>query len=297
MSKGTKTPKPREEWVIQKGAHEAIVGNELWEAVEVRRKEIQKYIKAGKGNSKGAYSTHLLTGLILCQECGANFTMNTSKARGRVRQYYRCSYHWKRGDAVCTNGRGVKKEVVEDTVLDLLKEKLLTKETIEDLLQDVRAELREQQSSPDNQVEELQKQIRRVEKETENLTAAVKVGGPIEQLVRELQACGERKVHLEAEKHQMEASLQPIELEDVTAREIKEGIENLRNTLEYATAAERRVLLSENIKSILVPEKGPALLEADPEGLLSNTFYIKVVTPREVLRKIKRRGKVYRLDV
>ena len=51
------------------------------------------------------------------------------------------------------------------------------------------------------------------------------------------------------------------------------------------------------VARIDVSQEGKPLLEVNPEGLLSSVGCIKVVTPREVLRKIKLRGKVYRLDV
>jgi hypothetical protein len=153
VQKGTKTSKPREEWIIQKGAHEVIVDDDLWERVQAKLAGNLRRTKNGRGTLWTPRSPHLLTGLLRCKECGANFHMNTIKARGTVRQYYRCGYHSKRGNAVCANSRCVKRESIEGEVLDLLREQLLIPETVHALLDDVRAHLRDPEKRYSEQTE------------------------------------------------------------------------------------------------------------------------------------------------
>ena len=49
VQRGTKVPKPREEWIVTENAHEAIIGKELWDAVQEQRGRIRMSVEKGKG--------------------------------------------------------------------------------------------------------------------------------------------------------------------------------------------------------------------------------------------------------
>ena len=57
---------------------------------------------------------------------------------------------------------------------------------------------------------------------------------------------------------------------EVGRDEIEAALSDLRSTLDYATPEEQKALVQEHIREIRVPEKGLALLETDPTGLLSS---------------------------
>jgi hypothetical protein len=68
-------------------------------------------------------------------------------------------------------------------------------------------------------------------------------------------------------------------LEEISPIDVAEAIRILRSTLEFATPIERKALRKEHVTEIRVRRKGPALLEANPAGLLR---CIEMVTPRGV---------------
>ena len=51
----------------------------------------------------------------------------------------------------------------------------------------------------------------------------------------------------------------------------------LQGTLEYAEPAERKEMLREHIRVVNVPKTGPALLETNPEWLLSSLDGLRVI--------------------
>ena len=284
IRKGTKKPKPRAEWIIKENAHEALISPELWQAVEDRRGQIKKFIEDGKSNHRTYRSPHLLTEVLRCAECGGNLhitTIRTRRSPGREWRYYRCSTHVNRGSSVCTNGRSVRKETVEGRVLEILVQRLLHPDNLERLIQDVREGLEAHQDDTPDRTCRIQTAIQKADTEITNLTNAIKAGGPIDRLVAELKTCQERRGHLEAELKEIQRHV-PEKLPNITQEEIVEAVEDLKSTLEYATPEERKDLISLNIRSITVPNKGKALLEPNPEGLLEKLFSVEMVTPRGV---------------
>ena len=82
--------------VRHKQAHEPIVPQELWDKAQAMMAQGRQ---AGRGVAKirgrrTIYSEHLLTGILTCGECGANFFYSPTAA-GRA--HYRCGWNQRRG--------------------------------------------------------------------------------------------------------------------------------------------------------------------------------------------------------
>ena len=268
VQRGSKVPKPRKDWVIAENAHEAIVDDELWGAVQRRRRQVSQHIRAG-GARRILHTRHLLTGLLKCDECGGNFIMSSRRRNGRTNGRYRCSHHSNRGSAVCANSRVVGQNLIEGAVLDAVSEELLTKDVIEAVIEECKAQAEQEVLPEAGRLTELQREIGRFEKEIANLTLAIRAGGPIEELVADLKGRKARKRDLEQEVEEIESS-EVVDLADVGWEDVEDGIRNLRDTLKEATVQEKRDLLQENISMIRVPRKGNALLEANPAGLFQH---------------------------
>lgn len=106
--------------VIAEGKHAPIIGKDLWDKVQARKKQVsQKPQVHGKG-------TNLLTGIIRCPQCGAPMaasnTTNTLKdgTKKRIR-YYSCSNFRNKGSKVCS-ANSVRAEVIEKYVMDQIIE-------------------------------------------------------------------------------------------------------------------------------------------------------------------------------
>jgi site-specific DNA recombinase len=126
---GTRNPqfKPREEWIYIEGGMPAIIDKETFNKVQVRLAFNKK--NAGYFKTKRVY---MLSGLIKCGECGAPMYGNSHIDGRHGTEYlnYECS-----GNAykkICQS-RGIRKESIENYVLDQLQEKLFTQGSIKKL--------------------------------------------------------------------------------------------------------------------------------------------------------------------
>ena len=119
---------PPEEWIVAEVPELRIVDHALWQAVKHRQGEITvqyatmvEATQSARANRlNGAHRPrHLLSGLLECGVCGGPYSM-----RGQDR--YGCSNHIMTG--TCSNGRGIRRSVIEERVLAGLKDRLMAPE-------------------------------------------------------------------------------------------------------------------------------------------------------------------------
>ena len=272
--KKTYRHRPREEWVILEDAHPAIVDAELWEAVEaIRNRKVR--LKSQKGGDRTAFSSYLLTGLVKCAECGGNFVVQKQwgASRARPHHYYRCSYHNRRGNAVCTNSTGLHRDRLENAVLDLLQQEVLTKETVQMIVEGVKeAWNTHQQEGPDKELKQTERELRKIDKELTHLVQAIKTTGISETLKDELERCEKRKAALQHSRQELQQN-QPQTFSPPTEGEIKAALSNLSQVLESGTLQDRKAMMEENIEEIVVQLTGETILKVNPAGLLSLPDY------------------------
>ena len=267
--KRTKRVRPREEWKIKKDAHEAIVDTELWENVQQARKR-QKALAMHKGGDRTATSSYLLTGIIKCTECGGNFLAHRHKGKNpnRLFYYYRCSYHNRRGNAVCTNKIGVRLDRLEGAVLDLFKEEILTKKNVAGLVKGFQKAWKEmEQDNPDQDLKCIEQDLKKTDRELANLVQAIKSMGFSEALRDELESGEQRKATLEHTKLALQQR-RPQALFQPSEQVIAAALGNLSEVLESGKPRHRKVILEDNIEEILIDTTGKALLKVNPAGLL-----------------------------
>ncbi|BBL75477.1 resolvase [Methylomagnum ishizawai] len=106
-----------------------IVPDALWRKVQARlaRNEARgAAISAGiqARRQGGASVRHLFSGLLFCAECGHPFV---TVGNG----YYGCSGHKYRGSAVCRTARSVRRKIVEDRLLEHIRQDIPTQEGFE----------------------------------------------------------------------------------------------------------------------------------------------------------------------
>jgi len=116
---------PAKEWTLTAVPDLRIVTEGLWQSVKLRQGMIEadprvKAIKATRFWEKRR-KVHLLTGLLKCGCCGGGFA-----AVGK--DYLACSAAKKL--RTCTQSKSIKREVLEEAVLDLLRNKLMQPEAV-----------------------------------------------------------------------------------------------------------------------------------------------------------------------
>lgn len=129
--------KPDADWVVQEDDSLRIVPEALWDQVRVRRQEVRRSWPGGKGRrgfsrEQGGrerhFPTHLLSGSMVCGQCGATIAQVSGKAGG----YYGCLGAAK---GACDNKMLVRRKLAETIVLKAVREQLSRAEHIRYLLE------------------------------------------------------------------------------------------------------------------------------------------------------------------
>lgn len=115
---------PPEDWVIEDVPHLRIIDDALWQRVKDRQdnvREVMNFAAAERGPLRRDLARRpkfLLSGLIKCDCCGANYTL-INKTR------YGCASSRNKGLAVCANRTTIGRDEVEARVLDGLRDRLM----------------------------------------------------------------------------------------------------------------------------------------------------------------------------
>ncbi|MEX0300792.1 MAG: recombinase family protein [Leisingera sp.] len=120
------------EWIVTEVSDLRIVPDSLWGAVKARQNEIDteprvKAIKASKFWEKRR-KLHLLTRLAFCGECGGPLA-------SVGRDYLACSAARKLG--TCSHKKSVRRGVLEETVLNLLRSRLMQPDAVAEFIASV----------------------------------------------------------------------------------------------------------------------------------------------------------------
>lgn len=127
-------PRPKSEWIIHEIPELAIVDASTWRRVQSRLNERQNLF----GGGKGGRATYLLSGIMRCGICGGAFAIATNNP---VR--YACSTRRSAGNAACTNGLRVARDLAEEKILAPVVDELLSDKAIEIGVREIRRLSRE----------------------------------------------------------------------------------------------------------------------------------------------------------
>ena len=160
----------RQEWIEVEMPELRIVPQPLWEQVQGRMTgRANAALRAACRQAAGRPGRYLLSGLLKCAQCGANYIVAD-------RYRYACASFLNRGEAVCRNNRRVARRVLENTLLRGIREDLFSEEGFAFFRQEVRRVLAERRKETCTQADRVQTDLRRVEAEIVNVLRAIKAG-------------------------------------------------------------------------------------------------------------------------
>lgn len=118
--------RPEREWVRQQDEAWRIVSDELWHAAQAARgRRNERHVRDGRGRivrtaieEKAARRKRLLSGFLICGECGGSYHALTGGAM------WGCSWHRNRGSEVCKNAVRVPQALLETAVMGVVREAL-----------------------------------------------------------------------------------------------------------------------------------------------------------------------------
>jgi site-specific DNA recombinase len=161
---------PREEWVTKEVPELRIIDQPLWDAVKARQTA-----NAVEGDGIGMWDRrrprHLLSGLMVCGECGGGYSKVAQSRFG-------CSSARNKGESVCRNKRTTTCDAVDNVVLHGLQEHLMAPELValfcEEYLREVNRLRREAEASLDD----MKIALAKVQREQARFIEAIREGAP-----------------------------------------------------------------------------------------------------------------------
>jgi site-specific DNA recombinase len=149
------------------GAHEAIIGKDTWDTVQV--------LIAGRRTDpprRRSKSEALLQGVVLCAACGSAMTAKYSKKKGRKYWYYTCMKLVKGGAAACP-GSSVPARVIEANVVEQIRAIGRDPALLEEVVRQMECELEEKRPVLEARLREVESQHATFEAERNSLVGAV----------------------------------------------------------------------------------------------------------------------------
>ncbi len=160
---------PGEERFTVEGKHPAIISEKQFNL-------IQDLIGSRSFNSnhpRRTASQYLLSGLLYCGQCGK--ALQGGSAKSGQYHYYSCYNYLRRGKTVC-DSKMISTEGIERTVVNKLKEHVLTPKNLTKLLTTVNNELAKVKSTHVKEINSLEKQILRKQAKLDRLYDALESG-------------------------------------------------------------------------------------------------------------------------
>ncbi len=185
---------PEDQWIIKETPHLRIIDDELWDRVQARLNSIRESAPVSKARKTRFWehrrARHLLTGLMVCAECGGPMI-----AAGK--DYMACDHA--RNQGTCSNKRGIKRDRIEETVLEALKTNLMQPNLVEEFIRAFHAEVNRLERERNASQEQTAKAFERIGRQLDGLYEAIADGLRTQGLKAKLEELEQRKSDLETQ--------------------------------------------------------------------------------------------------
>lgn len=203
---------------MHRDTHEAMIMEEEAETLLERR------TRDAQTRRRYRHNTYLLSGLLRCG-CGA--------ALDGEGGYYRCHDRW--------GGRSIKQESIEQAVLKVLGEELLTPHALQTLKAEVEKASSETEQQRDGGRVRLQQELRTATREIDELVGLLSKVTHQRPLLERLDAMEARRTQIEQDLAPLQAP--PALLTKWDEAEIRQFLEEYRENLDVGEADQKKALL------------------------------------------------------
>ena len=225
------------------GGIPAIISEDDFHRVQLKMKERQH--KAAKFSAKQEY---LLSGKIICGECGNPYAGNSRKPRHDHPLYvsYKCTRRNQR-EKNCTNPE-INRDKLERLVLEKLTTVLFNPDVIPDIVRVYNDHVASKSGSARERLNALKSQIKDVERKINNaVNLMIETGSPA--LKNKLGELEETKEKLLFELNDVESSLKHDEFSEEKIRKLFSKAEH---QLKNGTLANRRMIIDQYIDKVVI---------------------------------------------
>ncbi|HVS08810.1 MAG TPA: recombinase family protein [Planctomycetota bacterium] len=248
-------PNPPEEWVIEEVPELRIVDDDLWAQAKARQKATRSVVveKSSVRSERARRPVYLFSGLLGCGACGGGYVLVGAR-------HYGCANARNRG--TCTNRLTIRRDVLEATVLDGLREHLMHPDLVAEYVAEYQREWNRLRAETLGARAGVETELKTVEKQIRNIVEAVKAGFFAPAMKEEMAALEARQTELRARMEEAPAepaiALHPG-LVEVYRRRVGELSVSLNDPALRQEAAEALRGLVERI--VLLPVDGALQIE------------------------------------
>lgn len=178
--------RPKSEWVVNEHLELRIIDDVLWHRVQQRLREVREQAHPNNLAPRGRPSRYLLSGIIICGECGGNFVMADSRAYG-------CASHTNGGKHLCSNKLRARRDIAESAVLRNVKETLLDADLVNYVREQFRAAIATIQDAGTIDPAAVRGELREIDAKIDNILSAVESVGINESLAERLRELEQEK--------------------------------------------------------------------------------------------------------
>ena len=230
---------PPEEWIVTEVPALRIVDDDLWQTAKDRQGAIAETYATTIAATREAHGNrlnrahrprHLLSGLLECGVCGGPYAM-----RGQDR--YGCSSHIMTGS--CSNGRGIRRAVLEERVLAGLKDRLMEPEAAAEAMRAYVEETNRLNRERRAAGADDRRELAGIEKKMAAMIAVIEDGGYVRGMVDRLRELEARQDELNARLATVPADIPDIHpnVADIYRRKVARLAEALNHPEDRDAAA------------------------------------------------------------
>lgn len=220
----------------------------------ISKKDFEK-AKARKALNKKATGTfkakefYLLSGIVTCSECGARMIGNTKNSGTRKTKHvtYRCGNRYSKHK--CSN-KEIRREYIEDFVLDQMMYKLFTPSNIRTFTTELQKMVKEKNPEVHAQLARLTKEKASLMTEQTNLVNAIKLGQALDVLLPALNTIKEKITRVEAELLTVQSTLN--DAPEITVEMVTNLVSTMKGFIKNNNIPEVKKFISSYIKELTV---------------------------------------------
>jgi site-specific DNA recombinase len=150
---------PESQWIRRYDKSRRIIDQRLWAAVQ-RRIKSKETAETGKAKRSGGGARFVLSGLLICGNCGSNFIMVDDRC-------YACSSN--KGGGACPVSLRIKRQVIEAKILKPLYEKLLAPTEVKKAVAEMRRYYQQRVRASSGEAENAPAEVKDLDKQIANL--------------------------------------------------------------------------------------------------------------------------------
>ena len=256
--------KPASELIVIPNTHAALISMADFERVQgflTDRRPIFTHPRA-------VSSPYILSGLAFCTKCGS--AMIGTAAKSGKYLYYECDARFKKGKDSCV-GLRVRKDMVENFVLEKIKEDILTKENLAKLVSLVNSELLNTNSHQEKQLDDTEKNLAQISGKLTKLYAALESGKlEMDDLAPRIKELRAQQNELQQQRNSLLSRIESGNPEQLDTNGVMSYVNELEQVLGEASFLQQKSFLRTFVKRVEINPNGLALEYTIPLPLNKN---------------------------